>query len=83
MFPLRLQIETSTGPLGWLLIGPRPDGSIAGKDEQEALKKIASTLARSVCIVLTGEEDKRQLMRALDSHDRRIDRMERYLKIQP
>ena len=83
MFPLRLEIETSTGAFGWLLIGPRPDGSVAGEDEQEALEKIASTLGRSIRIVLTREQEKQELMRLLDGHSQRIERIERLLKIQP
>lgn len=83
IFPLRLRIETSTGAFGWLLIGPRPDGSIAGRDEQEALEKIALTMARSIRIVLTREEDKQELMRLLELHSQRIERIERQLKIQP
>ena len=80
-FPLRLQIETSTGAFGWLLIGPRPDGSIAGEDEQEALEKIATTLGRSIRIVLTREEDKQEMMRLLDAHSQRIQRIEQLLKL--
>lgn len=83
LFPLRLRIETSTGAFGWLLIGPRPDGSIAGGDEQEALEKIALTMARSIRIVLTREEEKQELMRLLELHSQRIERIERQLKIQP
>lgn len=82
LFPLRLRIETSTGAFGWLLIGPRPDGSIAGGDEQEALEKIALTMARSIRIVLTREEEKQELMRLLEVHSQRIERIERQLKIQ-
>ncbi|MGI8705616.1 MAG: hypothetical protein ACR2JJ_07460 [Sphingomicrobium sp.] len=82
-FPLRLRIETTTGAFGWLLIGPRPDGSIAGKDEQEALENIAMTLARSIRVVLTREEEKQELMRLLDAHGDRIERIERLLKLQP
>lgn len=81
-FPLRLEIEISTGAFGWLLIGPRPDGSIPGGDEQEALEKIAATLGRSVRIVLTREQDKQEMMRLLELHSERIGRIERQLKIQ-
>lgn len=80
-FPLRLEIETSTGAFGWLLIGPRPDGSIAGKDEQEALEKIAGTLGRSIRIVLAREEEKKEILRLLEGHGERIGRIEELLKI--
>lgn len=82
-FPLRLEIEISTGAFGWLLIGSRPDGSIPGGDEQEALEKIAATLGRSVRIVLSREQDKQEMMRLLELHSERIERIERQLKIQP
>lgn len=81
LFPLRLEIETSSGAFGWLLIGPRPDGSIPGSDEKEALEKIAATLGRSIKIVLTREEEKGTLMTLLDAYGDRIARIEKQLKI--
>jgi len=81
LFPLRLEIETSSGAFGWLLIGPRPDGSIPGNDEKEALEKIASTLGRSIRIVMAREQEKQKLMALLDAHGERIARIERQLKI--
>ncbi|HEU5482645.1 MAG TPA: hypothetical protein VFU80_06105 [Sphingomicrobium sp.] len=81
-FPLRLEIETTAGAFGWLLIGQRPDGSIPGKDEQEAIEKMAATLGRSMRIVLTREQERQELMRLLEGHSQRIDRIERLLKIQ-
>ena len=81
-FPLRLEIETTAGAFGWLLIGPRPDGSIAGGDEQEALEKMATTLGRSVRIVLTREEQKQEMLQLLYAHGDRIERIEKALKIQ-
>lgn len=82
MFPLRLEVETSAGAFGWLVIGPRPDGSIAGEDEQEALEKIAGTLGRSIRIVLTREQQNEELMRLLQGHSDRISKIERLLKLQ-
>jgi hypothetical protein len=81
MFPLRLRIETTTGAFGWLLIGPRPDGSIAGNDEQAALEKNVMTLARSIRIILAREKERQELMHLLDAHGLRIERIERLLKI--
>ncbi|HUG45705.1 MAG TPA: hypothetical protein VMK31_04225 [Sphingomicrobium sp.] len=82
LFPLRVEIETSAAMFGWLLIGPRPDGSIPGNDEQEALEKISGTLGRSARIVFTREEEKEELMRLLDAHSERISRIEQLLKAQ-
>jgi hypothetical protein len=81
VFPLRLEVETSTGAFGWLLIGPRPDGSIPGHDEQEALEKIASTLGRSIRTVLSREDERCEMLRLLEGHGERIARMEKLLKI--
>lgn len=80
-FPLRLEVETSAGAFGWLLIGPRPDGSIPGKDEQEALRKIAQTLGRSVRIVLSREEERQRITALLDAQGARISRIESALTL--
>ncbi len=54
LFPLRLPLVTrDAGPaetVGWLLLGPRPDGSFYGKDELDALREIADPVARAVQI---------------------------------
>ena len=81
-FPLRLRVEDGSGTqLGWVLIGPRPDGSIAGKDEREALEDIAVPLARSLRIVITREQEKQELMQLLDAHGRRIATLEERLQV--
>lgn len=51
-FPARLRLRTEgAGTVGWLLLGPRPDGSFYGKDEREALAEIADPIARAVHVV--------------------------------
>ncbi len=80
LFPLRLEIETTAGAFGWLLIGPRPDGSIAGKDEQEALRKIAQNLGRSVKIVLSRDDQRQEVLKLIEEQSRQIDRIERILE---
>jgi hypothetical protein len=48
-FPLRLPLEADGhGRVGWLLLGPRPDGSFYGRDEREALLAIADPVARAL-----------------------------------
>ncbi|RYG88998.1 MAG: hypothetical protein EON59_02595 [Alphaproteobacteria bacterium] len=52
MFPARLRLRAAgAGTVGWLLLGPRPDGSFYGKDEREALAEIADPVARAVHVV--------------------------------
>lgn len=58
LFPMRipLRVRHARGkPLGWLLLGPRPDGSFYGRDERDALAGIADPVARALQIVLRRE----------------------------
>ena len=74
LFPLRVRlcIETSGEPetIGWMLLGPRPDGSFFGKDEREALEHVAGPVARAIHIAqLRGrrEEQAEKRIRALET----------------
>jgi hypothetical protein len=55
LLPLRIRLDADRrrgrGTVGWILLGPRPDGSFYGADEQEALAEIAGPIARAVQIV--------------------------------
>jgi hypothetical protein len=52
VFPLRVPLRVAhasvSEPLGWMLLGPRPDGSFYGKDERETLAAIADPIARAL-----------------------------------
>ena len=53
---MRVPLEADgCGRVGWLLLGPRPDGSFYGKDEREALEEIADPIARAIAIVRQRE----------------------------
>jgi hypothetical protein len=74
LFPLRVRlcIETSGEPetIGWMLLGPRPDGSFFGKDEREALEHVAGPVARAIHIAqLRGrrEEQAEKRISALET----------------
>ncbi len=44
LFPIRVPLVPSSDdeePIGYLLVGPRPDGSIPSRDEQKALKEVS------------------------------------------
>jgi len=59
VFPVRIPLRARHNhgePVGWLLLGPRPDGSLYGKDEQEVLAELSDPIARAVHIVLQREE---------------------------
>jgi len=80
IFPLRVRLETSTGAaLGWLLLGPRPDRSIPGKDEQQALGDAAPELARALRTAIKREQEELETAERIASHGERLDRIERLL----
>lgn len=82
LFPVRVTLESSSGTnFGWLLVGPRPDGSIAGKDEQEALEQIAPAVSRSIRIALNRERHQAEFAALMQSQQSRIERIERLLKL--
>jgi hypothetical protein len=41
--------------IGWLVLGPRPDGSFFGKDERDALEHVAGPVARAIHIAQLRE----------------------------
>jgi hypothetical protein len=60
LFPLRVRlcIETADEPetIGWLLLGPRPDGSFFGKDEREALEHVGGPLSLAIHVAQLREQ---------------------------
>lgn len=59
LFPLRVRLCIDSGgepeTIGWLLLGPRPDGSFFSKDEREALEHVAGPVARAIHIAQLRE----------------------------
>jgi len=58
-FPLRVRLWVETGyepeTMGWLLLGPRPDGTFFGKDERETLESVAGPVGRAIHIAQTRQ----------------------------
>ena len=42
-------------PIGYLLVGPRPDGSIPSTEEQKALDGVSEAIARAIRTVIKRE----------------------------
>jgi hypothetical protein len=58
MFPIRVPLVPSSDkeePIGYLLVGPRPDGSIPSREEQKALKDVSEGIARAIRTVIKRE----------------------------
>jgi len=84
-FPLHMALRCPLGGIrGWLLLGPRPDGSYYGKDDVEALTAIAPSLQRTLFQVVEREReegrrmaDNRELRSALGLVSARLSALER------
>ena len=51
VLPMRVALHgDGVGHIGWLLLGPRPDGSLYGRDERHALVAIADPVARALTV---------------------------------
>ena len=51
--PLRLPLITAAGAtVGWLALGPHPDGSFYGKDDRRALEQLVTPLARALSLAM-------------------------------
>lgn len=54
LFPVRAPLRADGhGNVGWLLLGPRPDGTLYGRDERRALDEVADPIARAFQVVVT------------------------------
>ena len=79
MFPVRLPLVPSSDdelPIGFILVGPRPDGSIIGKDEQEALSGVSESIARAIRNVIRREEREGRITDMIAAQARRLDDIE-------
>lgn len=56
LFPMRVPLQADgAGLVGWLLLGPRPDGSFYGREDRAALREIADPVARALAIATARE----------------------------
>jgi hypothetical protein len=63
------------GLLGWLLLGPRPDGSFFNKEERETLLAIADPMARAMAIAFQREKAHGEWHREVGALRGMIDRL--------
>ena len=70
LFPIRVPLVPSSddeSPLGFIVVGPRPDGSIPSKDEQRALKDLSEPIARAVRNVIKRQSREREVLDRIDA----------------
>jgi hypothetical protein len=76
-FPVRMALQCPFGKIrGWLLLGARPDGSLYGTDDLDALAAIAPPLRRTIFSVAEREKERRAAKASLDRLSVRISRLE-------
>jgi hypothetical protein len=64
LFPCRLRLTTpSISAATWLLLGPRPDGTLHGKEDLDAVRSIIPALGRALTATYTREALDRSLNR--------------------
>ena len=86
LFPIRLPLVPSSDdeePIGYLLVGPRPDGSILSHDEQKALKEVSESIARAIRTVIKREARELQVTELIADNARRIAALEALLAGSP
>jgi hypothetical protein len=82
LFPIRAPLVPSSDddePIGYLLVGPRPDGSIPSRDEQKALKEVSEPVARAIRTVIKREAREVQVAELIADNARRIEALEALL----
>jgi hypothetical protein len=52
-------------PIGALLVGPRPDGTICNRDEREALLTVAPAIARAIATARARAEREERLLKRI------------------
>ncbi|HEX2803100.1 MAG TPA: hypothetical protein VHN55_03860, partial [Sphingomicrobium sp.] len=81
LFPIRIPLHAEgAGTVGWILLGPRPDGSFYGKDEREALLEIADCVARGISVARRRAERETAHSRATELLTRRVSALESMVK---
>jgi hypothetical protein len=82
LFPIRVPLVPSSDneePIGYLLVGPRPDGSIPSREEQKAIKEVSEDVARAIRTVIKREAHEAKIAELIADNSRRIEALEALL----
>ena len=83
LFPVRIALVPSSddeAPIGYILVGPRPDGTLPSKDEQEALEGVSESIARAIRNVTKRETREKRVTDLIEDNRRRIAELEALLQ---
>jgi len=81
-FPIRVPLVPSSDeeePIGYLLVGPRPDGSVPSRAEQAALAEVSEEIARAIRTVIKREARESEISELIAGSIRRIEALEAML----
>jgi len=82
LFPVRMVMCCSSGSVrGWLLLGPRPDGSLPGKHEFAALESVVPALRQALLATKDREDAQKRERRRFRAMNRRIDELSRRVDV--
>jgi hypothetical protein len=80
LFPLRIPLIPSSdkdhAPMGFILVGARPDGTIPSREEQKALVEVSETIARAIRTVIKRQKREAELAALMARHERRLTALE-------
>ena len=80
-FPLRLELKSTSGAdAGWLLLGPRLDGSFYNRDERSTIAGLSDPMARAVATVAKREQREAEVDREIGAVNREIEGVKRLLE---
>lgn len=82
LFPIRVPLVPSLDqeePVGYLLVGPRPDGSIPSHEEQKAINGVSEDIARAIRTVIKREAREAHIVELIAENSRRIEALEAVL----
>jgi hypothetical protein len=82
IFPIRVPLVPSSDeeePIGYLLVGPRPDGSIPSHEEQKAISGVSEDIARAIRTVIKREGREAEIVELIAENSRRIEALEAVL----
>ncbi len=83
VFPVRIPLVPSSddeAPIGYILVGPRPDGTLPSKDEQQALEGVSESIARAIRNVIKREAREKRVTDLIEDNRRRIAELEALLQ---
>ena len=75
LFPVRLPLRTATDPtqlIGWIILGPRPDGSLYSREERQALLDVEESISRAVEVARQREQAQSAERRWRERQEKRL-----------